>query len=579
MAKLSSHCRNQILADHAASGAPAKGSATFGQFVEHQAALRGVSPATVYRTLAGQHGRRERRGPEREEAPARALAVALALKAQLGLSTPHAADILEANGFEGRPSASTINRALRREVHLGARKLEKMTLPTGEVKAPDCIRLQAKVSNQVWQLDFTVAAQYYLDAGGAFEEYSPLTHGGNKAEKDRVKLWLYAVVDDHSGARFAWFYPGLSSTYAVDFLVRAMARKGPELLSDQPGAPQWLRVPGIAPPPGEDLREWLRPERLPLCGVPEKIYTDNAQIRKSERTLFKQALTHRLGVEIEHHLPGHSWAKGKSEVSFHILAEFQKVTRAGRFGSLYEANRAMCDHLLKINALHGRSAAWLSGIGRLRLLDRPDLVRRLFLKSINVYIDNQVSFSHDGRRVYLPREERFRRLVDERVDVIIPANYEDGDEVAVVVDGREEWIAPAAPIVVDTGKEYHGLPKLDQQRLVEQALAVDLSDLKLTGIYHELPRYRQEHAVPVGESYRPEALQPARGAPRGLVHACRRFVEEGLFHAEVAPEEAAWLRGALFAGREEAWDAEIEDLIRSVKSGQYNVGDNVAVFR
>jgi hypothetical protein len=239
----------------------------------------------------------------------------------------------------------------------------------------------------------------------------------------------------------------------------------------------------------------------------------------------------------------------------------------------------MLDHLLKVNALHGRGAAWLAGLGRLRLLDRPDLVRRLFLKVVNVYVDNQVSFTHDGRRVHLPREERFRRLVDERVDVILPAMYEPGDEVAVMLDGREEWVAPAAPIVVDTGKEYHGLAKTEQQRLVEQALEMDLSDLRLTGFYHELPRYAAEHAVPVGESYRPEALQPAKGAPRGLVHACRRFVEEGLFHAEVAPEEAAWLRGALYAGREEAWDAEIEDLIRSVKSGEQNVGDNVAVFR
>lgn len=572
--KIHPHTRDSILADFARSP-----GANRQVFAAHQARLHGVSPRTIRRILE-----RVERRPGGERAPRtlndpEALQTLVALQAQTDLPVEHCRDIAEANGYGELPTASTIRRRIRRETGLTRKRMQQMRSPV-KVRSADCIRMRAARSNQVWQLDFTVSEQYYIDAAGALAEYSPLTHSKNKQDKDQVKLWLYGLVDDHSSAVFAWFYAGLSSQNAVDFLVRAMGRKGPELLADQPGAPAWLRCPGVAPAPGEDRMDWFRDASFPFCGVPDMILTDNDVILKSEKTLFKAAFEHRLGGQIIHHLPGHSNVKGKVEVIFAILADFQKVTRLGKFQTLYEANAALMDYLLRLNNRRRALQTWLDGLDGLKVLDRLDLVRRLFLRQISVRIDNQVSFSYHGQRIYLPREEQFRDRVDETVDVVLAADYQAGDEVAVILDGREIWTQPIDAIVVNTGEQFlvRALPKTAAQSALETALATDLSHLQLTGIYHELPRYRQEYTVPTGESYRPESLQPVKGPARNILYAARRMAEEGLFHTEVTEDEARWLRVALFASRADVPDAELEEFIRQVKTGQFNVGDRVAVY-
>lgn len=570
------HTEDQVVMAYEREGLPDNRSL----FAERQASLHGVSQRTVHRILERTYGRARARAEKERRFGAEATADLLAMKAQLGLATGHAREILSANGKDGLPSEGHLNRILRRDFHLNAKKIARMvSIHTGEVRADDRIQLKAKKSNQVWQLDFTVAEQYYIALSGAVEEYSPLTHGGNKAEKDRTKLWLYSIVDDHAGPVFAWFYPGLSSVYAVDFLIRAMIRKGRDLLADQTGAPAWLRTGCFTPGAGDDDLKWLNARSFPLHGVPEQILTDNDCILKGETTLFKQALKQRLGVEVIHHLPGHSNVKGKVEGIFHILKEFQKVTRAGAFTSLYAANAALMDYLLRHNNRCNRFANWLSGLdGAVRCPDRAELEERLFLKKVNVRIDAQVSFAWDGKRVYLPREERFRQLVGERVDVILPARSEAPDEVAVVLDGKEQWTPTAEPIVVDTGKEFHGLAKTAQTQLLEEAVKADLSGLRTTGIYHGMEAYRKEYEEPLGKSYRPETLRPAKGIPRGLTWAVRHFQTEGMFATPVTAEERAWLRSALYSSREEVPEGEIVDFARDVRRGKLDVGDRVAVF-
>ena len=175
----------------------------------------------------------------------------------------------------------------------------------------------------------------------------------NKQDKDQVKLWLYGLVDDHSSAVFAWFYAGLSSQNAVDFLVRAMGRKGPELLADQPGAPAWLRCPGVAPAPGEDRMDWFRDASFPFCGVPDKILTDNDVILKSEKTLFKAAFEFdATGIVLAHNHPGGS--------TLTSMQDRELTRRVQQIGESLELT--LIDHLI-VTANNGtssfRTAGWL----------------------------------------------------------------------------------------------------------------------------------------------------------------------------------------------------------------------------
>lgn len=577
--RIGSHSRDEILADWAANIGHSESAKK--AFAVVQAQRHHVSPRTIYRVLE-RVGKRARTsaGPTKPIGPD-AMNTIIALHAQNDLGTRIIRNVLHANGSEALPSTSTIRRQLRQATGLTREKIRLMTQSKIRTHSLDCVRMKAAHANRIWQLDFSVSQQYYIDAAGAFECYDPLTQSKNKDGRDVVKLWLYACLDDHSSAGFAWFYPALSSRNAVDFLIKAMSRKGPWMLADEPGAPDWLRSGGcIARDPGEPDLDWFNDRRFPLCGVPQAILTDNDVILKSDNTLFKQAIERRLGVEVVHHLPGHSWVKGKVERSFFTSEGYQHLRRNQNFKSLYEANAALMDWLLAINVDRSGFSRWVSGlVGPVRLLDREELVRRMYLKQISAVVDNQVSISHDGRRIYLPREERFRMRVGDRIQVYLSDHWQEGDEVAVIgPDGREEWVTPIEPIVVKTGDEYRSLPKIAAQAMLDEARKMDLSGLKTSDIFHRLPQYQQEYEAPLGESYRPETLQPVRGALRVFFYAVRRFQEEGLFSRPVKEQERSWLKSALYANREEVCDADLEDFLRSVKTGKWNVGDKVAVF-
>ncbi len=572
--RLGKPTREQILADLAKlEGAGSKRPTVLAIAQRH-----GVSERQVYR-LWRQHEPSRRRARPGSGLDPDALAQVLTLQAQLDLATDHAREIVENHRGETLPSGATINRMRRQEFQLTRKKLRRMIKPSGMVKSLDGVRLRAQKSNQVWQLDFTRAEQYYIDEAGAVGVLSPLTHSKNKDGKPVRPLWLYSVTDDHSGASFGWFYDALNGVNVIDFLVKAMVRKSAALLAHQAGAPPWLANECIAATPSEDRLEWFCPERFPFCGVPEIILTDNDAVFKSEKTVVKSAIERRLQVRFLHHVAGHSNVKGKVESRFWVLAEFQKVTKAGKFRSLFEANAALMDFQIRMNQHRNAFVTWLGGLnGNFRVLDKEELVHRIYLDEIEAVIDNECAISYHGQRIHLPREDFLRHRVGDRCRFFVPVRYQPGDEVAIVIDEAECWLTPVEPIILDTGKQFQALPDTANQRLVKGLLAADISHMQLTGFYHERPENQREYELPVGESYRPETLQPVKGAPRSLLHAVRRFQDEVLFSKPVTEAEKGWLKTALFTHREEVFDNELENFIRSVKRGELNVGDNVAVF-
>lgn len=542
------------------------------------AGRHGVSERQVYR-LWQQHEPSRRRAQPGSGLDPEALAQVLTLQVQLDLATDHAREIVENHRGEALPSGGTLNRMRRQAFQLTRRKMRRMIRPSGQVKSLDCVRLRAQKSNQVWQLDFTRAEQYYIDEAGAVGVLSPLTHSKNKDGKPVRPLWLYSVTDDHSGASFGWFYDALNGVNVIDFLVKAMTPKTAAHLAHQAGAPPWLVNDCIAATPSEDRLEWFCPERFPLCGVPEMILTDNDAVFKSEKTVVKSAIERRLQVKFMHHVAGHSNVKGKVESRFWVLAEFQKVTKAGKFRSLFEANVALMDFQIRENQRRNAFQTWLGGLnGNFRVLDQEELIHRIYLDEIEAVIDNECAISYHGRRIHLPREDFLRHRVGDRCRFYVPVRYQPGDEVAILIDDTERWLTPVEPIVLDTGKQFRALPDTANQRLVKELLATDISHMQLTGFYHDRPENRREYELPLGESYRPETLQPVKGAPRSLLYAVKRFQEEGMFARPVTESEKAWLKSALFVHREEVYDAELEDFVRSVKRGDLSVGDNVAMF-
>ncbi|KKK87176.1 hypothetical protein LCGC14_2755860, partial [marine sediment metagenome] len=175
-------------------------------------------------------------------------------------------------------------------------------------------RWEAARPNDLHQVDYTIMQQFYIDDDGSIGFESPLHRSKNKAGNKKPRLVLFALVDDHSRARYMRAYPGANTLFMLDFLHHAWSPK--------------------------------EAHAFPFRGLPRVLYSDNDSIIKSHK--FQRAAGD-LGVEVKTHFPGEAQAKGKVEASFRWSKEMEKVTLISKFESLDEVNQFLWDRMLYYN--------------------------------------------------------------------------------------------------------------------------------------------------------------------------------------------------------------------------------------
>lgn len=510
------------------------------QEADRLAARYGVTRASIYRMTREVRPPRKRRA-DRETRSIENLDPTTPWGYCAGLVVKHefAADLAlatgRANGKDLGVSVATFRRWLR-EAGASRRHVKIYRRP--------CRRFEAARPNDLWQMDFTQAAQYYIADDGGISAWGVGERRENK--RGRIPLVVACVVDDHSRARYRRAYPTMRKDHLLDFLQHSFSPK-----SDP---------------------------RHPLCGLPRMIYSDNDSIIHNgivDEALDFLAIGHDAHLPVTDAKPDAARGTGKVERAFRSLKEAEKITHLQKWQSLDEFNAWLFEDDIRYgNQEHGTTgdmpfARWSSiRADELRLPPADEIFNRLYFREKASPISAHLTIRPgDGREWQLPFAEPFIGIMQrgEKLDYFMLPK--DPDRILALADGVEHEVR-YKPATIDVARVSGGEVKSVAATALDQARAV-LGEHSYRG--DAIPRPGDGEKFPVW--FRPAGAQfdegkmevPAR-AGVNRVEAIDRLQKRGIVATPITAEERAWV-DALFAARAEIAEDELTEIIRRRAAG------------
>jgi len=440
--------RHQRLIREAMSGLSGQAA----RAVADDLALRfGVSRATVYRLSAdvrpGRKLRSDREKPRHGVSEA-ALETADGLIFNMQYTAERAVEILEANGLvePGQISGATLRREIARRSGLGCRALKKMT--PKKIKPLRSYqnthrRMEADYPNQVVAVDFTVAGQFYVDAEQNLGYLSPLVHRKNRENMKGSRLWIYCAIDLYSRARFTMAYPGMTSTYWLDFLYNWVSWK-----SD-----------------------------FPFYGLPEHIRADG-DARIKEKT--SQRVLDALGVQLQIGVANPNF-NGMVERQFYSLKDVQNATRLHKlmldgFNLMLRAEDFRYNTRKHTTTGEVPFQRFMRMVEKVRVIPDRELFDTLMFDELYLRVDPYLCYRVRGETYQLPDVPPFNEMA--RKKVVMRWGRRSADRIVVLWKGRE-YDAPVMPqVIVPAVGDHPHVPKKNlQEKYMETAMEQDLSGL------------------------------------------------------------------------------------------------------
>lgn len=402
------------------------------------AQLNGVSKSRIYeitKDLRPKRSTRRDKGKRVADLETdEALKFAASIVVEFNVNPAEALLLAKERGLTAPVELATFQRYLKEKgLHRKARR--KPTTPHR--------RFEAERPGEMFQFDISGLKERWFDTRlRKIVSVSSLEVSKNheNAVKTRVRVWRFALLDDHSRKIFIRYY-GVdkpNSSHVVDFLLRAYA----------------------------------------ALGVPHRLYTDNDAIIKFQRNkicsdVLSKALADSGGYELMHHVPGNSRATGKVERLHQTIEEYEKVIglflAEGRELSLDILNEKFAVNVANRynNEVHGTTGQtpnerWNSTLSVVRLVDY-ELLKSIFMADeFDVLIKGDVTISVKGSTYQLPTNHVFQNWIGERVRVIFPDNADFFTLIGL--DGNEYDIskAVAAP---DVAGEFQSTKESDAERL------------------------------------------------------------------------------------------------------------------
>ena len=497
----------------------------------------GCHLSSLYRLLpaADDRLRRADRGEERCPIPKTALRKMLALAAAKDFSANETIEAAELNGWIeiGAISEATFNRRLAKR-QLSKQQRKKWIKPY--------TRFEERFSNERHYVDITGFPDYFVEPDGSIGYESALQASKNRPGNRQPRLQLFWIVDGYSRAQFGAFYVGKNALNWIDFLIRAWSSKE-------------------------------NPYAFPFQGRPHDLYSDMEKIFFTElMTRFLKA----MDVRYHHHEPGNSRAKGKVERPIGIVQKWLRHAFSLKDKlSLQEANDYLQGELLyKVNGrVHSTThqdpmGRWRAGFPpqhAIRLMPDERITQRYFYTQDQRVIQGDLTVQLFGKKWQLPRKVPFINWSGQPV----PVFYHPGEDlkaIYVVIDDIEYEIAHATPVVQAAGT-YRKIEKSQQEKLLEELGAVDLSDIDMGG-YRQ--RYATKTFLPVaGEELDIEALHLPRRVVSKL-SLIQRLQADQIISIPPSPSEKAYL-DSLHADGQEVYEDQLDDLIDAL-SGPLELG-------
>jgi len=506
-----------------------KGSAAKEQ-ARQLASRFGVSHATIYRRT--EHLRTRKRRSDRKErfqelSEASDETYALSLTMLYDMTAKQVTEIAAANGRDLGVSEATYNRWLR-QAGLSRLHLQKHQRPARQ--------FEAARPNDLWQIDFTRSAQFYIADDGGISAWSV---GERKDLKKRkgYPLWVASGIDDHSRARYRRAYPGTRAVFTLDFVARLCS-------------------------PKEDPRH-------PLGGRPRVLYSDNDPVIANG---IVQPALELLDIEWDPHLPvsaerpDAARGTGKVERQFRTLKDEEKVSQIRRWQSIEEFN---C-WLLELDIVHGNTTHSTTGVmpferwcdiraHELRQMPREEILDRLFRQQRTARISAYMRIRVRGREWQLPYAEPFISLQGRGEKLTYFVHPKKQDRIFAVVDGVEHKIdykQPAPDVADVSGGAIKSVPETAVDRARKVVAGLDHSETRIpmplegTDFPIWMPRAGRGEEFDESTMAAPQAAGVTRAA------TIRNLQERRVVSRPITPEEAAWV-DAVFAGRSEIAEEEV----------------------
>lgn len=378
-------------------------------------------------------------------------------------------------------------------------------------------RWEAERPCQLWQIDSTVAESWYIDHDDTVAYESPVHRNKTKAGNGKPRIWLIAIVDDHTRVTWARFYTSNDALAWRSALIAAM--RGPS------NKTQW-----------------------PAYGVPETIYTDQDSAMKSrvmtqffevfgiERKLANPSTEHETNAQ----------AKGKVERAIRMIVKgFEVTLRAKRVMKLSELNTLLRQFLINYNnRVHSTTKVapferWLTA-KEIRVLPDEEIVRRLSRREETRKVRSDLSIALEGKSYQLPRRAPFIDLIHEKVTV----RYFETDltTIWVEVDGEDHEIQ-AVEVTPDAAGEFKSSETPAAVNLKRELLKRDTEHMD-PHLVHQYRRDRDPREYPIRPAERAHELTAAE-LPKEMIRlgaATDRAQAAGVVSVPPTPLERAALK-------------------------------------
>jgi len=413
----------------------------------------GVSEGTVYRASKESRITRPRSngGRKKIKISKETLEKMLAFTLHTDCPATDVVEIFEGNGEidSGRISAAWFSRWLKSQ-EMSRKDLKKDRRP--------CRRFEASEPGEVYQIDATIALQFYIDDDGSVGWESTVSRNKNRPGNRKKRLVLLAAIDDHSRCVYAEFTTGQTVNHWLNFLFNTFKKKGDP--------------------------------RFYFFGIPRTIYMDNDTIARTSK--FAKAMA-ALGIKVKKHKPtkkddrfSNARSKGKIERFLLTLSEKQKRTKLEKFSSIDEANQFLIDECLKKNNSKHATTGDIP-IERWNRI-RPEMLVKceddrlyeiLYRDEYECRVYNDMTLRLDGTVWQLNHEEPFFQMIGQRVTVF--RHPLEKGRIFVEWNGGEYLVERQGAEVRSWAEGPIRLPQSEREKRIAGLEKIDLSGLKLWG--------------------------------------------------------------------------------------------------
>jgi len=280
-----------------------------------------------------------------------------------------------------------------------------------------------------------------------------------------------------------------------------------------------------------------------------------------------------LGVHVFSHEVGNSRAKGKVEVSFKIIQEFEKVSLVKKWQSIEEANNALLDYLYYINnrehsvTREAPFERW-NRITCSNLLNAPneEIFRLLHLDEARRQIRKDMTISLNGVNWQLPFRKPFIDHMGQMVELFwYPGEQE---KIYVVLNNKEYEVEYAAKKMRSIGRHDElPIPEALERR---QAIEAEKDDpgLQLTGHYKD--RHRRVYLPKEGQDFDDKRIvvdEDIKPLMRTKLWFISSLQKDFLINTPPTTKEREWIE-EIFTGKQELPDS----MLKKIK-GKLTIGE------